>query len=213
MRAHGLLAPLLLVAAAAAGCVSLHRTPPARFFVLHAPFPPPSAVTAEGGIVGVLPVRLPGHLERPQLVAWAGPGELRVDEFARWGEPLDAGITRSLAQNLQAQLPDHFVVRAPWRARVVPRCRVVVELGVFGLQPGGDVLLEGRWALLPADEESPIVARSTALRRGPLASGSSGVDPVAQVDALSALVADLAAEIAAAVRALPEPAAAAPPPS
>jgi len=87
----------LLSAGALSGCVSLKRTPEARFFALRpvavlsaSPAPNP----AHDRIVGVLPVSLPGFIERPQLVTWSGPGEVRIDEFLRWAEPLDASVQR-----------------------------------------------------------------------------------------------------------------------
>lgn len=188
------------------GCVSLKRTPEARFFVLRSVAEPPAAAAphAQRGLVAVMPVRLPGHLDRPQLVTWAAPGELRIDEFLRWGEPLDHGFTRTLAENLATLLPEHMVARSPWRSSAVPRCRVATELRVFGLQANGEVRLEGRWTLFPARDDEPLARGNPALGRGPLARGPAGVDPGAEVDAMSELVAELGREIAAAVRALPE---------
>ena len=93
----------LLAAGVLAGCVSLKRTPEARFFALRpvAERPASPAPSDRGGdIVGVLPVSLPGLLERPQLVAWSGPGEVRIDEFLRWAEPLDASVQRVLSDDL-----------------------------------------------------------------------------------------------------------------
>jgi hypothetical protein len=193
------------VALGSAACVSLKRTPEARFFVLRSVVEPPEAPVPPGsaGLVGVLPVRLPGHLERPQLVTWAGPGELRVDEYLRWAEPIDTGVARTLAENLDALLPAHPVIRAPWPAAVAPLCRVRVELRVFGVLESGEVRLEGRWALLPGKDERPLVRRSASLTRGPLPAGPAGVDAGAGVEAMSALLGDLAREIAAAVEALP----------
>jgi uncharacterized lipoprotein YmbA len=193
------------LALAPAGCVSLKRTPEARFFVLRSLVEPPEAPArpAPAGLVGVLPVRVPGHLERPQLVTWAGPGELRIDEYLRWAEPIDAGVGRTLAENLDALLPDHPVIRSPWAAAVTPFCRVRVDLRVFGLQESGEVRLEGRWALLPGKGERPLAHRATSMGKGPLTAGPTGVDAAAGVEAMSALLADLAKEIAAAVEALP----------
>jgi hypothetical protein len=198
------IAAVAAVALGAAGCVSLKRTPEARFFVLRSVVEPPEAPVPRGsaGLVGVLPVRLPGHMERPQLVTWAGPGELRVDEYLRWAEPIDAGVARTLAENLDALLPAHPVIRSPWPAAVTPFCRVRVDLRVFGLQESGEVRLEGRWVLLPAKEERPLARRSTSLVK-PLPAGAAGVDAGAGVEAMSALLADLAREIAAAIEALP----------
>jgi uncharacterized lipoprotein YmbA len=205
MRARAAFPILAAFATLCAGCVSLTRTPEARFFVLRSVAEPPAAPAPGGerGLVGVMPVRMPGHLDRPQLVTWAAPGELRIDEFLRWGEPLDAGFTRTLAENLATLLPEHFVARAPWRASAEPRCRVAAELRVFGLQPSAEVRLDGRWALLPARGEQPLARGIASLSRGPLARGPAGVDPGAEVEAMSELVAELGREIAAAVRALP----------
>ena len=204
-RRLAVLAVAGLVAALPA-CVSLKRTPEARFFVLRTLAEPPAAeLGASPALVGLLPVALPGYLERPQLITWVAPGELRVDEYLRWAEPLDAGLSRTLAANLDALLPQSRVIRSPWPAATRPRCRVRVELQRFGPQATGEVVLEGRWALLPADGERPLVARPVGLKRGPLgpAAPGGGTDAVAGVEAMSELVADLARDIAAAIRALP----------
>jgi uncharacterized lipoprotein YmbA len=139
-------------------------------------------------------------------VTWVGPGELRVDEYLRWAEPLDAGLQRTLAANLQALLPASRVVRSPWPSSARLGARVRVEVQRCGPEASGEVLLEGRFALLPADGERPLAARPVALKRGPLAAAPA-IDAAAEVDAMSELVADLARDIAAALRSLPpEPA-------
>jgi uncharacterized lipoprotein YmbA len=193
------------LAMALTGCVSLKRTPEARFFVLRplAEDPAATAPRAPASLVGLLPVVLPGYLDRPQLVSWVAPGELRIDEYLRWAEPLDAGLLRTLAANLEVCLPGSRVIRSPWPSTARLRCRVRLELQRFGPQTSGEVQLEGRFALLPADGERPLVARPVALKRGPLALSDAGGDPMASVDAMSDLLAELAREIAAALEALP----------
>ena len=193
----------LALALAGAGCVSLKRTPEARFFVLRSLAEPPAAPATPFSVrlVGMLPVRIPGYIDRPQLVTWARPGELRIDEFLRWAEPLDAAITRTLAENLDTLLPETRVIRAPWAAGVKPRCRVRVELMQFGPQADGDVRLEGRFAVLPAAEEKPLAAQPVSLRRGPLAGPAT--DPGVGVEAMSELLRGLARAIAVAVRQVP----------
>jgi uncharacterized lipoprotein YmbA len=199
------------LAAALPACVSLKRTPEARFFALRTLAEAPAAeVVSHPALVGLLPVVLPGYLERPQLATWVGPGELRIDEFLRWAEPLDAGLARTLAANLEVLLPQSRVIRSPWPAAAPVRCRVRVELQRFGPQATGQVVLEGRFALLPRDGERPLLVRPVSLERGPLGTAAQGVDAVAGVDAMSELVADLARGIAAAFGTLP-PEAGAPP--
>jgi uncharacterized lipoprotein YmbA len=202
MRAWPVTATLLAVGTLA-GCVSLKRTSEARFFALRpvAEAPRPSSDDeSSASIVGVLRVFLPGSLERPQLVAWSAPGEVRIDEFLRWTEPLDSGVLRVLVEDLEILLPSHRVIKAPWPASTPLRCRVRVELVSFGAQPGGEVALTGRFVLLPERSERPLASRAVNLRRDP-APGPN--DPGRSVEAMSALLADLAGQIADAIAVLP----------
>jgi hypothetical protein len=189
----------------ATGCVSLKRTPEARFFVLRSLVEPPEPPAGEPtvGLVGVLPVVVPGYLDRPQVVTWRAPDELRIDEFLRWAEPLDLGITRTLAENLDTLLSDHRVIRSPWPSSAKLRFRVRVHLRLFGPQQDGQVRLEGRWAILAETGERPVLARNTSLRRGPFAAGAEAMDAGAGVEAMSQLLADLSREIADGIRGLP----------
>jgi len=195
---------LLTVGAGLPACVSFKRSPDARFFVLRSvaePAPTPAPVETLG-VVGVLPVSVPGALRRPQIVRWRGPDEVALDEFVRWGEPLDAGATRTLAEDLAVRLPEYRVMERPWPGWTKLRCRVAVELSVFGLQGDGHVVLEGRWSLLPDGSERPLVMQTVDLRSAPAPSPGAG-DPGAEVDAMSRLLADLSLRIAGAIRALP----------
>lgn len=196
---------LAALALVTAGCVSLKRTPDARLFVLQ-PVAEAAVVPAGRapvGLVGVERVRLPGHLDRPQLVTWAAPDELRVDEFLRWAEPLDDGLTRTLAEDLAVLLPDHQIVRRPWPGDTRTRCRVRVTVRTFGLQRDGTVKLEGRWALLPDTGDLALRQQPVSLQRRPVASAEAGATAATGVDAMSELVADLSRQIAEAIRALP----------
>jgi uncharacterized lipoprotein YmbA len=209
------LGPLALAGSgllALAGCVSFKRTPGARFFVLRSLVEPKTAEAAAPpveGFVGLLPVRIPGALDRPQLVTWTAPNELRLDEFLRWAEPLDEGATRTLAEDLAALLPRDRILRAPWPAAASPRCRVATELRVFGLQPNGEVRLEAGFVLLAPKEERVLARRSFASSRPP-AAGARAASPGASVDAMSELLADLAKQIAQAIESLPVEASASP---
>jgi uncharacterized lipoprotein YmbA len=190
----------LLAAGALSGCVPFKRTPEARFFTLRpvAERPATAAPDDPGATVGVLPVSLPGFLERPQLVAWSAPGEVRIDEFVRWAEPLDASAQRVLADDLAKLLPSDDVIRAPWPISMTPRSRVRVELARFGPQRGGEVSLSGRFVVLSGKSERALVSRDVELRRDP-GQGDSG----RVVEAMSALLGDLAAQIANAIGTLP----------
>jgi uncharacterized protein len=195
----------LLAFSAFAGCVSPKRTAEPRYFALRpvARTPPVPAAIAPASadvalVVGVLPLDLPVHLDRPQFVSWIGPDEMRIDEFARWAEPLPTGALRVLAADLATVLASHRVITAPWPGSAAPQCRVRMALDRFGLQPDGSVSLSGRFVVLPGSGERSLVTRAVDLRRTP-----ESRDPARAVEAMSALLADLAAEIAKAVAALP----------
>ena len=210
MRRRTLVSRTLVVLAAAVlvpGCVALRRTPEARFFVLNATLGPAAQPPAVGGLVGLQPVRIPEHLARPQLVRWAAPNELRIDEFLRWSEPLDAAVERTLGENLATLLPQTRVLHDPWPAVARLRCRVAVELRLFGAQPDAGVRLAGRFALLAGREERALVQRPFAYSRSAPPPPAARPGPTAEVEAMSELLGELAAEIARAVAALPEPAA------
>jgi uncharacterized lipoprotein YmbA len=221
MRRRRLVATLTLAGLgplALGGCVSFERTPGARLFVLRSLVEPKTAAEAPAlaDVVGVLPVRIPAALDRPQLVSWTAPNELRQDEFQRWAEPLDEGVTRTLAENLAALLPRDRILRAPWPAAASPRRRVATELRVFGLQPSGEVRMDASFVLLGPEEERVLARRAFASSRKP-AAGSVGLRVVsaragagASVDAMSELVADLARQIAQAIEGLPVEASAPP---
>ncbi len=189
---------LLTLAGLLPGCVALKRTPQARFFALRPLLEPTAAAAPAGGIVGLLPVLVPGYLQRPQLVTRSLSGELRIDEFLRWAEPLEAGLERTLGEDLAALLPEWRVVRSPWPGSLKPGCRVRVELSQFGLHSDGQVRLAGRFALLPGAGELPLAARAVRQERGPV-----GPDPGSAVELMSELVAGLAREVADALRGLP----------
>lgn len=196
-----LLGPLLV------GCVSLKRTQEARFFVLRAQAPSVSenVVEPRSGPVGLLPVRLPGHLNRPQLVTEGGPNELLINEFARWAEPFEPALTRVLVENLATNLPDRRVLRSPFPAGASLRCRVAVEIESFAPQKNGEVRLDGRFSILAPGEARALALRQFRLRRGPVPVGASGVDAEAGTAAMSQLLIELAEQIAEAVRRVEAP--------
>ena len=183
------------------GCVSVKHSPPARFFVLRAVAEPPVTRTAdvEQGMVGVLPVALPDHLVRSQMVTWTSENEVRMEEFARWAEPLNVGATRVVRENLVTLLPETHFVEFPWRSEDPMRCRVQVEVRFFGLQPDGTVLLEGRWALLPPGNDEPLRMEPVTLQGDPVGRD----DPQAMVESMSQLLSEMCRGIAAGIRALP----------
>jgi uncharacterized protein len=185
---HPLLAVLMgLSLVASAGC--LRRTEQASFYMLEplssAPAPaagePLGAENQSRPVIGVGPVKLPGYLNRPQIALAVGQGQIHIDEFCRWSEPLDENFTRVLAENLRRLLPGSEVVIYPWRRSIGVDIQVEIAVDAFHVTQDGQSLLEAQWVAtrggktellkqssqqLPADASSPVgivTAQSQAL--------------------------------------------------
>ncbi len=180
---------LLFTAAVAAlwlaGCGS---SPQPRLYVLS-----PSAGAggpAGGGLglaVGVGPVTVAPHLDRPQIVTRRG-SELQLSELERWAEPLADGIARTLAEDLGALLATDRLWLYPWPPSVPVDVQVTVDVLRFD-QEGGDGVLAARWTVTDADGR---FATRRFERREPAAEP----ERAATVEALSRALAELSREIA-----------------
>jgi uncharacterized lipoprotein YmbA len=101
-RVNIILSLLLLVLS---GCAS---TEPSRFYILsslHGTEAEQVQEESEQGIaIGVGPVKIPAHLNRPQIVTRTSQNELKLAEFDKWAGSFKDGFTRVLAKNLSVLL-------------------------------------------------------------------------------------------------------------
>ncbi|MHC4591918.1 MAG: PqiC family protein [Planctomycetota bacterium] len=183
------------VLAVAAGCA---RTQPSRFFMLS----PLAASTeaaegpSDGGLaIGVGPVELPGHLDRPEIVTRTSDNELQLAEFHRWAEPLGDGITRVLADDLSILLPSDHVAVFPWSVATAVDYRVVVDIARFDGQLSERALLEARWTIVGEEGKKALVRGKSSFE---VPTDGKGYE--ALVAAHSQTLADLAREMAVALR-------------
>jgi len=85
-------------------------------------------------------VGLPAYLDRPELVRRGGDYRLEIADGERWGEPLGGLITRILAEDVAARLPDVTVF--PQGALTLPGPSVVeVDVQQFEADGNGAVTL------------------------------------------------------------------------
>jgi uncharacterized protein len=202
-RLSSVLAPALAGLVLLPACVSLKRSKPAEVFVLEplaargAPSPdrPPAAV------IGILPVEVPGWIDRPQITSRGAGGQVTADEFFRWGEPIAKGVQRVVAENLAALLPDRRVVRAPWAGYEPVVHRVEITVTELARQADGSVLLEARWAVIGKDRSTLVQRRSSHRAASP------GPTVAAAVEASSEVLEALSRELAATLGGLPLPSA------
>ena len=186
-------AAVLAVALLALGaCLGGPQADPSAFFLLSSP-----VIEAAGGAVpvsiGVESVVLPGYLDRPQIVTRVSDHEIALAEADRWAEPLATNLVRTLEESLARLLPGSSYVAYPWYAADAPDYVIGLQVRRFEADAAGVVLLEATWAL---DREGARVD-GRAVRLQEQAEGPARADAVA---AQSRALADLAREVAAAVR-------------
>jgi len=178
----------LLCLAATLGCLGSPSAP----VVYHTlqPLQLEGAAPARSALaVEVMPVRLPGLLQRPQMVVAQGSG-LGLTEAQRWGNPLDQDMQRVLVQDLELLLGSDAVVPYPYGDRVKAAYKVEVEVLGCDAQ-SGPLTLEAVWMLA-----RPGVAQAILVHRTVLREALSGPGGDALAAAHSRIMAPLAREIA-----------------
>jgi uncharacterized protein len=179
----------------AGGCASQ----PSRFYLLSAVANTETASLEmsgqQGATIGVGPVTLPRYVDRPQIITRTSPYEIKVAEFDRWAEALDANFSRVLADNLSALLPTARVVMSPWPRAIPIDYQVTVDVTHFLSQVGGDSLLIADWTLFKGEGQEVLSSGTSRFSASP-----AGQDYAAIVAAMSQTVASLSREIATAVR-------------
>jgi len=132
---------LLALCVALTGCSGLippPQTDPTRYYVLAGPPPVPAA--AGGQLrVGLRAVELAAYLKSPDMIVRRGANELVLQDYARWGEPLDAGIARILRERLGAAPGVGRVYAQPFPLDQTRDCDVAVTIlrCEGGTGPGG----------------------------------------------------------------------------
>jgi uncharacterized protein len=177
------------------GCTSQ----PSRFYLLSAS---PSTEAAsldtsgqQGPTIGVGPVTLPRYVDRPQIVTRTSPYEIKVAEFDRWAEALDANFSRVLAENLSILLPSARVVMSPWPRAARIDYQISVDVTHFLSQVGGDSVLIADWTLFKGEGQDVLTSGKSRFSAAP-----GGQDYAAIVAAMSQTVASLSREIATAIK-------------
>lgn len=142
----------------------------------------------------VPPVDTPAQVSRNQLVVQTGDERVDVLEQERWASPPADEIRRALSGDIAARLGTFDVYGAPY-PEGVPVYRVTVNVRRFESWPGSHAVLDAVWSVRAVRTQAVLTCRtvaSVAVRAG----------FAALVDGHRRAVAQMADEIAAAIRAL-----------
>lgn len=197
------LSALFLACLYLASCAALSTQPdPSRFFTLT---PLPQAEEAVSKIstgseqisLGIGPVKLPGYLDRQELVTRISQNRFDVSENDRWAEPLENNFTRTLSQNLSALLQTDRIIGFPWQNNQRPKYQVEIEVLRFEPNAAREALLVARWTVIDVNSRKLLSVKESRLTRQAREKSTE-----ASVAALSEVLGALSQEIADAIRAI-----------
>jgi uncharacterized lipoprotein YmbA len=151
---------LVLTVAALAGCST---SPTASFYTLGAVTAPGDAYTVRPVIVVVTSVTVPDLVDRPQFVVRVSDNQVKLDEFARWADPVKSQVPRVIAANLAVLLPGARVSVYPQDTDAGTPYRVKIELQRFDGAPGEGATVEALWSVSPPTGRAPMSGH-TAVR-------------------------------------------------
>jgi uncharacterized lipoprotein YmbA len=186
-------------AIALAGCFSTILTPRpdhSRFYLLTPTadaMSQPHASPASAGdfVLGLGPVKLPGYLDRPEVVVRAAPTRLELSRDDRWGESLQNSFTSVLSRDLGAQLGTQQILPYPWFNTAHVDMQVQVEVFRFETDAQGLATLSARWTVTNVADKTLLYSAESNLTQP-----SKPGDATEAAAALSRTVGDLSREIA-----------------
>lgn len=188
LRLAGLTVATIVLASCAA------RAPLPRFFVL-TPTSEPISSHRGGTTVFVRRVEVPAYLIRLSLVTMRGGSQADYAEAARWAEPLDQGVARAVAENLNRRSGITAFGFSPSAPPGPHRYDVQIRLESFEGTDSGEVVLAAHWQVSTTDGSS-VASRRTEIRRN----GWTPGDYPGLVKLLSDAVAEMSGQIARAIR-------------
>jgi uncharacterized protein len=186
------LASLTVAIIVLANCAA--RAPFPRFFVL-TPTSEPISSHRGGTTVFVRRVEVPAYLTRLSLVTMRGGSEAHYAETARWAEPLDQGVARAVAENLNRRSGITAFGFSPSAPPGPHRYDVQIRLESFEGTDSGEVVFAAHWQVLTTDGSS-VASRRTEIRRN----GWTPGDYPGLVKLLSDAIAEMSGQIARAIR-------------
>ena len=154
MKSRDLIALVVAFTVVAGGCSVLSpQEDRSRYFVLMpvaASDSLSSSDVASSGrplTVGLGPITIPHYLERPEVVTRLNDTELALSDTDRWGEPLDASVSRILAQDLSSDLPTIQILAFPWSKRTQIDYRISVDFRHLERMADGKVEVQAAWTV------------------------------------------------------------------
>lgn len=149
-----LIAGPMIASALLTGCAMLPESAPVRVHTID--LAPPQAVRPCAASFSIRELRLPGYLERAEVVTGRRASELLLSQSDVWGAPLAAELQRHLGQALLARWVGSRIVHHPWRFGELPGMAIVVDID--RLDPvDGRLVARARWTIVEPGSRSQML--------------------------------------------------------
>jgi len=97
--------------------------------------------------IGIGSIEFSDYLMRPEMISFKGSNELNVDQFNRWGEPLEENFERVLIENLSRLIPTDRIYIFPWQEEEPNSFQITISVREFGMRSDSMVVLDARWSV------------------------------------------------------------------
>ena len=147
-------------------------------------------------IVGVRAVDIAPYLQTKSFAVRSHANEIVFLDSTRWGEPLDLGIARVLAENLQSLKNVARVSTQPFRADEQRDFEVLLRVTACEGAASGEVRFSARWRIVAPTAVAGTVAEGSYTASGLRWDGQDYSQLAAKLsEALAALSRDIAAAL------------------
>ncbi len=130
------------------GCA---RTAKYTYYTLQPISTPGNAITDTERVILVRIESIPEYLRRPQIISLKDNGEIKMQEFQRWGEDIEDGISRVLIHELRTASPSS----------------VLYTSGITGISPDSKVSINIEELIASGDKAVASVSWSTSEKEDP----------------------------------------------
>lgn len=147
--------------------------------------------------IGLHNINFTGYLERNQIVTKKSANEIVVNDFHRWGEPLEENFERVLMENLSIMIPTENVHLINVGMTDMEAYFLTAEVTKFELGPSNIVTLDVWWQV-SVDVES----KYTTNKRSVYTKTVSKTDYATVVSSMSDLLAEFSLDVADEIKSL-----------
>ena len=163
---------------------------PSYFYMLESTSSPVTNKNLSEQSIGVGPIKIPGYIDRPQIVTKTTTAEIQLADFDRWAEPMGSMITRTLASNITALTGSNFIHTHPWSPNASFNYQIAANIINLENNEAGDALLIVHWKLINKNKESNVQTSHSEYR-----AAASDLGYAARVAALNDVLAQFSKEI------------------